>query len=270
MPFDVWALTKQIDELGGEWTYNLFLPRTTNFHFASQPVDFYEQLADFDHIGVAALMMDRARRSGLPELEIGSLLVDFAAYSSVFNPVDGFIPTPSSTERFIGRHTASVLRVIDSETVVVAHAWSGWTPDHTAKMTRSFFDEYGTGAQLSRPWNRGPLGNTAETLLQTSDPQEFLRLWRTPRKSFSEFKTLPEGRVKFSCFETWSLQSEAPAEVLTLELREGVRVGVGIIVHELGESSIGDLFIWPPYRRRGFGMALEGFAAERASVASHN
>jgi GNAT superfamily N-acetyltransferase len=267
VPGDLWALMKQIDELGGEWSFNLFVPRTVNFHLAPAALDFYEPLGDFERVGLEALLLQRARRAGLPLAETGSVVVDYAAYPSIFNPVDDFLPLPSPGERTIGRHTASVRGIVDGDTLVVAHAWSDWTPDGTAKMTRTFFEENARGGQVSRPWNRGPLGSTVESLLETADPQEFQELWRAPRKRMSQTKVVPtEGRIRLSSFESWSLQSETPAEVLTLEINDRIRAGIAILTHDHEESSISDLFIWPPYRRRKLGTLLEQFAANRTIV----
>jgi GNAT superfamily N-acetyltransferase len=62
---------------------------------------------------------------------------------------------------------------------------------------------------------------------------------------------------------------ECPAEILMLKLGRRISAAVAIIVHRQGESrsELSDLFVWPSYRRQGYGLLLEEFAAERARKA---
>ncbi len=266
VPGDFWALGKQIDELGGEWTFHLFIPRTANFHLPSQPVQYYEFLSDFDVVATAAFLNSRARKYEVPVEQTGSVMVDYAAYPSVFNPLDGFISMPSTEEKSIGRHVAGAIGLVDEDTLLVRHAWSGWTEDGTAKMSREFFETYCRAAMLVRPWDRGPLQETVQELLRTSNPDTFQSLWgQSGGPVFARQADTPWRSLTLSSHPTWSLNFEVPAEVLTLTDHAGVRIGVAVLIHEGDESVISDLFIWPSYRRRGLGTVLEQFAAERAT-----
>jgi hypothetical protein len=46
----LWEISKQVDELGGEWTYPIFVPRVGNFNLVSVPVGFYEPIESFDSL----------------------------------------------------------------------------------------------------------------------------------------------------------------------------------------------------------------------------
>ena len=187
--------------------------------------------------------------------------------SDLDDPVDGLIPMPSADETSIGRHSARIVGLRDADTLVVLHAWSGWTPDQTAGLTREYFNTHARGSILNRPWNRGPLASTARRILESDDSSEIGELWRIPRVQAFEFKDMVPGRrVKLSRFVTWSLQDELPAEVLTLDVGKRIRAGVAVLVHDEGRTAVVDLFIWPPYRRQGLGTCLERFAEERAQA----
>lgn len=264
MPGDAWAFSKQIDELGGEWGYGLFVTRALNFHTALVlPVEFYEPTQDFERAALDAHLIGKARNDQLQEEEIGNLNVVYEVFPSVFDPIDGRIPLPDQTERSIGRHSARVLDGAD-EGLLIAYGWSGWTPTNTALLTREYCERYLRGGLLSRRWDRGPLAHTARDLFASDDPAEFRALWRTPGNRGFEFRNLPNDRVKLLWFETWGLQTEEPADVLVLEVGRHIRAGVAIVIHGSPTSSITDLFVWPPYRRKGYGTILEGLAAERA------
>jgi GNAT superfamily N-acetyltransferase len=263
----MWALSKQIDELGGEWSFNLFPSRTSNFNFKDLPVEFYEPLGSFDRLILEALVYSRALDFGVDEYDAGALIVDYTAYPSLFNPIDGWIAMPSGNEQSIGRHVANVIAIADKDTLVVQHAWSGWTPDCTAKMSREFFDYHANGSLLMRRWDRGPTAETAKRLFETVNQDEFQNLWSQARAApvILQIQTA-FGLMNLTSYETWSLNNELPAEVLTLTNQNGVRIGVAILVHDDEITSIVDLFIWPPFRRRKLGSSLESFAEERAEV----
>ena len=121
---------------------------------------------------------------------------------------------------------------------------------------------------MMRRWDRGPLANTADELLNTSDPQRFRQLWREARSPANVRNgDKPWRSMNLSSFSTWSSNAKVPVELLTLQTYAGVRVGVAILFHLNRESSIRELFIWPPYRRKGLGSLLERFAIERATAA---
>ena len=266
-PGDFWAWCKQIDELGGEWTFSLFVPRAMNFHFSYLPVDYYEPLGEFRDVLREARLADLAQNSGLSVNDIGGLVVDFDAFPSLFNPVDGTIPMPESDEQSIGRHAARIMSALDDETLLLIHAWEGWTPDQQVKMKRAYFEKYSRGVLLTRRWDRGPLPNTLANLLEDQDPKAFRNLWCTPRCSL----TMPKfkiGNRKFvlKAFPTMSTHRQSLAEVLTLELRNKARIGVAIVIHERGRSILTELFIWPAYRGLNLGIVLEKFAVERVKA----
>src|SRR5205823_2998848 len=138
-----------------------------------------------------------------------------------------------------------------------------------AFISRQYFESYVGERMLSRVWDCGPTESTVEQLLRCEDKDEFARMWRRRTRwgTNSAIALRPNARLKwYSC---WSMQDEAPAEILMMELDRQIVVGTAIIVHRNYEatSHVSDLFVWPSYRRKGYGLLIERFAAERAIIA---
>ena len=266
-PVDLWPLTKQIDGLGGEWTFPVFMWRAINFHLMASPPLYYEPVSNFDRLSLEALLHQRATNV-VPYAEQGSLLIVVKVFPSIFDARDGVVNLPEEGEPCIGQHTLSVLGIQDENTLVIRNSWSGWKDDHIGYLSRGYFDRYGQEGSIARMWNRGPTAATVETLLRGGDGVEFRKLWPSGRRWGTVTNVAGEKRLRFKWYECWSLQEEVPAEFLTLELDGRTRVAVAVLVHYPGVSELSELFVWPNYRRRGYGSLLEEAAADRGRQAA--
>jgi GNAT superfamily N-acetyltransferase len=194
-------------------------------------------------------------------------------FPSIYSVMDGVLSLPDADESTIGQHFMNAVGLKDRDTVIVQSSWSGWSPDGLGYISKDYFERYATEAWISRRWDYGPDAGTAEALLATSDGDEFVRLWRRGRRYGTSTSIAPNNDVRARWYLCWSLQYQRPAEILVVELRRRIRVGVAILVHHPaidGEpplSSLDDFFVWPNYRRAGYGRLLEKFAAERATLA---
>jgi len=104
-PQDGWPLTKQIDELGGEWTYQVFFYRAMNFHVPITPPLFYEPIYNFDRLGLEALLFQYAQ--GLLEStgDPGAVTLAFEVFPSFFDAEAGRVVLPAADEHPIGRQS---------------------------------------------------------------------------------------------------------------------------------------------------------------------
>lgn len=269
-PHDFWSLAKQIDGLGGEWTFDIFVARATNFHLSSHAVEMYEPIDTFDRLGLEALLQHHFTTRGLLVPEQGGLTVSFHAFSSIFSTKDGEIPIPSVSDRYVGRHSVRVVGLRDNNTLMFHHGWSGWAQgDGIGYLTREYFDRFAIGAMVSRPFDRGPLADTADDLLSGRiGDKEWLRAWRTPRPH--GVIVVDESGHRLEWAQTWSLVYECALEVLSVTLHRGgkrLRVAVGIMSYERDPTcaTLTDLFVWPTYRRQGHATRLLNFAIDRAT-----
>lgn len=264
---DLWPLVKQIDGLGGEWTFPIFMWRAMNFHIARTSILFYEPIADFERLSLEALLMQRQFTAMVPDAARGFLSIIVKVFPSIFDVQDGVLVLPEDGEPCIGQHTLTVLGLHDNDTLVFRNSWSGWKKDGIGYLSRDYFDRYGQEGSTARLWNRGPNAVTADALLRTTDSGEFRRLWRSGHRWGAITNIGGNKRLRLKWYECWSLQKEVPGEVLALELDGRIRVAVAILIHCSSVSVLSDLFVWPHYRRRGYGSLMEKAAADRARQA---
>lgn len=131
-------------------------------------------------------------------------------------------------------------------------------------ISRDYIDRYATELWVSRRYGAGPLNSTFDKLIKTQGSPEYASIWRKSGRRGSETITdQPDLRIRW--WESFSIQDNAPGEVVALTLSDTIRVAVAIVLYEPEEAAIMDLFVWPRYRRRGFATILEGIVAQRAT-----
>lgn len=261
---NLWALAKQIDGLGGEWTYNVFVARVVNFHQPHLPPTFYEPISTFDRLALEALMFQKSAEYCDPGEE-GVLNLAIDVFPSFFDVVDGVVPIPEANEEPIGRHTVNIIGVRDLETLYFRHGWSTWgAGDGLGQISRGYIEAYAREMWLMRRCDWGPTADTAGRLLRTSQSERFATLWRRQMKP--EVIRDSVTNIALRSYECWSLADEAPAEMIILHSSRSRRVAFAILVHhpEAKISSVSDLFVWPPYRRRGLGTILDRVVTDQA------
>jgi GNAT superfamily N-acetyltransferase len=264
---DLWMLSKQIDELGGEWTFPIFNKRAFNFHYGVKQPQFYEPISDFERLALEAFLIQKAN-AYCPSPQPGDLGVSLKVYRSIFDAEDGMIRMPKDGETVIGQHYMAVIGIKDADTLILRNSWLGWTADGIGYLSREYFEHCAEEGMLSRLWNYGPNENTADPLLRCDNANEFARLWKRTNRYGIDNAVPARPGVRLKWYGCWSLQDEASAEILMIELDRQVPIGVAIIVHHKDSTSeLSDLFIWPSYRRIGYGLLLERFAARRATIA---
>lgn len=268
---DQWAAIKQVDGLGGEWTFDVFAMRIHNFHVPQIPPVFYELLGDCERLALELAIEVRAEQHGVHQDSLGGRNVSLELFPSVFESQDGHVQLPESSETPVGRHSVQIIGLLDDETFVFRHGWRGWARgDGVGFLPFEYVRRFGTSILTWRRWDRGPRSlEEALEILETAEGSDLHRLWSAPRpRGFTKERG---GPYALHWHQTWSLASECPAEVLTLRIPDRqnrpIRAGTAMLLHEDKITSATDLFIWPPYRRRGYGRALVEFAQHRAAAA---
>lgn len=268
----LWQVAKQIDELDGEWTYPIFALRACNFNLISEPVAFYEPTEGFERLALEVLLIEKAHSCELG-YAAGMSGVSFAVFPSIHDSADGIIKLPEDGEPSIGQHYMTAIGLRDQDELIFLNTWSEWSPNNRAYVNRDYFERFAQEGWIYRRWDFGPSDGTASQLLSTSEPTEFRRLWRRKRRFGISGNIVPNKDVRLKWFGCWSLQVEQPAEVLVVEFNKKIRVGIAVLVHyeatadSPATSSLIDLFVWPNYRRVGYGLILERFAAARSIMA---
>jgi len=264
-PRDIWAAAKQIDELGGEWSYLCFSFRALNFHLYHVAPLWFEPLRGFDELYQEAYFRALAEGLRVPATYAGEISATFEVFKSVFSAPTNSWLLPEQGESPIGRHTVSIVGIQDDDTLRFQHGWSDWPKDFAiGSISRAYIDRYATELWVSRRYGAGPLNSTFDKLINIQGSPEYASMWRKPGRRGSETITdQPDLRIRW--WESFSIQENAPGEVVALTLSDTIRVAVALVLYEPEEATIMDLFVWPGYRRRGFATILERIVAQRAT-----
>jgi GNAT superfamily N-acetyltransferase len=270
---DLWALSKQIDGLGGEWGFDVFVRRAWNFNFS--PLWLYEPLRNFNDAWLSVWMRQKAARMGVESEAVGGTSVSFRYWASMLNSEDGVVPMPSTGDRYMGVHSVQLIGAPTRNELAFFTAWSGWAKgDGIGVLSREYLDGHATSYIADRPWNVGPLGETTDRLFRTKSSSEFRDLWSRARPCL---QIRMKGSLKLEIYEGWSYGYACPAHLYIIFLnrprRSAVRVASCLVHHRYGKynratrpftSEIVDLFVWPPYRRQHYGRVLEKMVSQRA------
>lgn len=268
-PRDGWAAAKQIDGLGGEWSYQVFQHRVLNFHAPAVPPHWAEPLSSFDALWQEVWFKSWAISAGVPSEEIGSATATFAVFRSVFSAESNDWPMPEKGELSIGNHAVRVIGIVDEDTLLFQHGWSDWPKNHApGRLTREYIDSHAVELWANRLAGSGPLMNSVELLAKAAGQPEYARIWRQSGRRGTQDTDIPNLKLRW--WESYSLEENCPGEVLCLVLSGRIRAAVAMVTYAPTDATIIDLFVWPGYRRRGYASLLESIVAERAKSRGAN
>jgi len=258
---DIWAAAKQVDGLGGEWTYLNFIFRAANFHSIARPPEWAEPLGGFDQLYQEVWFNSWAVKAGITLENIGTTSASIIVFRSAFSASDNLWPMPEPDEAPIGRHSITIIGIVDEDTLLFRHDWSDW-PKGYGRISREYIEEYASELWVVRPFGAGPIKSSIRSLVRAAGKPEYTSLWTLSRISGS--KIVPgcdDLRVRF--WQTFSAQRDLTGEIVAIELGPNIRVAIAMVLYSSNETYILDLFVWPPYRRSGYGSILEKFIASR-------
>ena len=176
---------------------------------------------------------------------------------------------PKSGERGRGLHAVTLVgREDDGEVLVFRNSWgAGWGDRGYGRVDRQYLDAYMYDSWLSRNARYGLTALTYDKYFAaTTNAQRRAILlidnprWRT---------TIRYAGMNYQLivYETLSINDEKPAEIIELRNPLGIRVGWCETFHGTSNAAVvKELFVWPPFRRRGYGTILEAAAAIRAKA----
>lgn len=255
----LWHAAKQIDELGGEWSYLVFIYRAMNLHLKEMPPTFFEPLSRFSTLTRELGLIGWAKHAGVRPPDAGAIGLSTKVYRSLFSAEDGVVPDPDEDESSIGNHSWAVIGR-DETHLHFQSSWPTWPGGNGAgKISFEYLEKYTTEMWAARPVAVGPQVHNFMAFYAHPDRKDFRRRWLSPH---------PKGRqairfdpiVRFNWQECYSFDAPSIAEYCWLSLDSGTRVAGAPV--RFDESTDGltavilDLFVWPNYRRIGYGSDL--------------
>lgn len=260
-----YLLAKQIDgHSGQEWTYVVFGSRVRALRLAGPATMFYEPLSTFDQAFAAAFINMDQRQSGAQDDVLHNVSVGLRWYRSGFYAEGGRLPGVTADDEFVGLHVVAVVGLEGNDTLVLLNRWEGWgDSDQCGYLTRQVFDGYAEEVWLNRPSTVGLSPEQARDMSKAihgplAGRLEAVRQAWVKRRPISSTSVLIDDRVH-TLYTKQVTSARTKRTVILVEIRHEVFGGVARgHVHVGGDqpAEIEEIFVWPDYRRRGYGSYL--------------
>jgi len=272
-PTQIYRLAKTIDGYPGEGTFSLAVLRAIS-HFARyirQP--FYEPLSSYDELLEVTQMKWRLREANVPLQYHYSLEIAVQLFESVYDAPHGAIQMPQDSEREQGEHALSEFLGWDDngERLYFANTWGEeWGDNGRGSISRAYIDRYMTDAWVSRVACVGPTRFTWERIATADTNEAFGKAWLIPNPArVTRFRHRGFGHCLLH-YETISVHTRRYVSVIEIQNGNGLRIAWAFLFHTREAdgrptSILKEFYVWPDFRRRGYGSILEEVAVDVAT-----
>lgn len=269
----LYRVSKDIDGYPEEEGTHLIMgARAMTFLHLHERQTFYEPLSNYDHLLEAVLINARLVDGHVPRWARYRPLVSFRMFESIYGAPEGRVPLPKAGEAEKGVHAVGIDGgFADSgEALRFINSWgTGWGDRGLGLLSREYLERYMIDAWLRRNARVGPSVFIYRKLMEATNDKEFGRTWMMQNPRW-QTRLRHHGRPhRLQLYETLSILGN-PVEVIEVRNGWGQRLGWAYLHHISGQqprtSILKELFVWPWFRRRGYGTLLEALACERAKA----
>lgn len=268
----VYAICKQIDGYPEvEGTPLIFGARVMVFDYLNERQAYYEPVSTYDELLNLTRINGRLLDGHAPFSALNRLLVAFRVFNSAYAAPPGALPLPDPGDPEVGAHAAAAgFGWAEAyKALYFKNSWgAGWGDRGYGFLSREYLDRYMVDAWLWRDARVGPSRFTLARLREASGPKEFAKAWML-ENARRRWRFRHDGRGhRLHLYQTLS-HTGSPVDVIEVRDGRGRRLGWAYLHHCAGlppprASVLKELFVWPAFRRRGYGRLLEAIAAERA------
>lgn len=271
-PVKVHKLCKEIDGDPRPGTHILAWNRVTNFHWVHDRQVFYEPLLTYNDLFRAVYQNSRLVNSYASNRYLDGIQVSFHIFESARTAPMGKLSLSTTWGRYKGAHAVMLCGWDDAgESLVFQNTWgTGWGNKGFGSVSRDYLDRYLTDAWLRRRARYGPAMHKVTRFNSATTDKEFYKAWELDNPRWNGGHFLHAGdNYKYYIYGSWSLQDNCPVEIIEIRNGIGIRVGWAHLFHPYERprrSVIKELFVWPAFRRKGFGTKLEAATSYRARM----
>jgi len=267
----MFRMCKAIDGYDEENTFILTSMRVHAFHAHRSQYPYYEMTTSHDVLRDVLYFNWRLEEVGVPPRGWHSTSVGIPFYPSGFAAIDGRLQLPEPCEVEVGGHCVSLSGWIDEgETLEFINTWGpDWGDSGAGLLTREYIETLMLEAWISYDARFGPTPANNKALvaaLNGTDDPTLARIWMSQNERRTAWHQHRRQRVRLAVFETVSLAGRM-VEVIEIRDRRGVLIAWAHLHFEAGESKtvrVKEFYVWPAFRRRGFGTLLAELVEERA------
>lgn len=242
--------------------------RVHMFHDLAEPQLLYEPVSDTAALLRYLLLDYRLRQLGLI-VQRPIVQITFDVFDQIFSAPLGRVEIPPAREQRRGVHAVVLVGLeAEGERFVFRNSWGGeWGNRGYGAVPRRYLDRYMRDAFVTRNVRFGwSLRRTSGDEPTTDD--EWRAVWQTVCRRMRTSVAHRRERLRLVYYDALSFAHEPPvvAEIVELQSIAGMRLGWAHVFHTGNDDSvIKELFVWPSFRRRGYGAILEHAARARAT-----
>lgn len=270
-PLELYAACKEIDGLPSvSGTFQLAGARVLNFYCQLTRQNFYEPLSTYDQILDVLRLNHALIGDGVPGLGLLPVTIAFVVFPSMDTAPLGRVPLPGPGEVQRGTHAVALTLGWDEsgEQLHFFNSWGrGWGDQGCGWLSREYLERYMVDAWLVRNAKFGATALSHSRWVNAVSPRERRRIWLTPNPRWRRrFRHCGHGH-QLIVYETLSTVEQRPVQVIEVRNGFGVRLGWAHLYHLVQgtrTSVLKELYVWPEFRRLGYGTILEATAVANA------
>ncbi len=241
--------------------------RVVKFYGLHYRYVLYEPLVTYDELRAVVELNWRLREAGVPDGLLLFPTVVFRVFQSARTAVDGRLQPPGAEETTHEMHSVAIDGGWEDEleSLRFINSWGpAWGKNGTGLLTREYLDRHMIEASVQRQVT-GPSPTTWAAAKAAKGPGA---AWMIPVPRWKHRVHWRGGRYVIKHYDTISGRG---GSVDVIELLNGISVRLGWVHMRhfrddagLAVSEMTEFFVWPWFRRQGYGRWLERLALEKA------
>lgn len=270
-PDEIFALSKQIDGAPKAYgTFPLAGARAACFLNQRQRQPFYEPLSNSKQILEVLVSNYLLMEGHVPEWSLPHISVAIEVFDSIFTAPRGRVPLPEAGEARRGEHQVSLTGHWENggEWLQFQNWWGpDWGDQGLGYLSHDYLNRHMVEAWLVRDASVGPSPMIYQRLVNARSETERSMIWLLPNRRWRRRGHRAGYGYELVVYETLSVAEECRVQVIQVRTGYGIRVGWAHLFYLGGDPRtclLKELFIWPPFRRQGYGTILESVATENA------
>jgi GNAT superfamily N-acetyltransferase len=267
-PLALYHACKEIDGVRGDGTFPIVGHRVCRFYDCRTRQPFYEPLGSVGSILSACRIKARLLEQHV-ERRFG-IGMAFEAFRTAYAAPNGRLPLPLTGDVSVGQHYVAVCGWDEGgEEICFVNSWGReWGDSGQGRVTREYLYKYLSEAWLIIDARCAPTRHTWTRVAAAKDSREWARAWTMESPRY-RVRFRHKGRAhQLVIYEVLSLESECPVDIIEIRTGRGLPVAWAHLFHLRAPrndvSVLKELYVWPDYRRRGYGKILENFACRLA------
>jgi GNAT superfamily N-acetyltransferase len=179
----------------------------------------------------------------------------------MFTAPKGELSIPEANVDEVGDHCVAAVGIDSADRIMFRNSWGvAWGHNGYGFMPRGYYEKYAIETRLLRNARVGPHPGKSNRIRAADSPEEYAQAWMLENSRWRKRFRHGSKRLEWVVYETISVDGSL-VEVLELRSAYGLRLAWAHVFHSKESDKpiviVKEFFVWPAFRRRGFGRLLE-------------